>query len=412
MRTIDVEERRARLAIRHGLARPFDTVDDAAASMVGLHASDPATVYLAARARVRDFVHTDLEDALYERRSLVRMLGMRRTLFVVPVEVAAIMDEACTKKLAGGERRRLIGMLEDQGVTRDGARWLRRVESATLEALHERGEATAAELSRAVPQLARKLTFGEGKTWAAQVGVSTRVLFLLATDGRVVRGRPLGSWISSQYRWAPTDTWLGAPLATWDHSAAAADLLRRWLRTFGPATATDIRWWTGWTARQATAALGELDVAEVRLDGEATGYVLSDDTEPPRPPRPWVAFLPSLDPTVMGWKERDWYLGDHAAALFDRNGNAGPTIWAAGRVIGGWVQRADGAIATKLLERVDRATTARVEREAERLAAWLGEVRIIPRFRTPVDKELTRELGRRASRGSAATPRQRTRPPR
>ena len=410
MRTIDVEERRARLAIRHGLARPFDTVDDAAASMVGLHASDPATVYLAARARVRDFVHTDLEDALYERRSLVRMLGMRRTLFVVPVEVAAIMDEACTKKLAGGERRRLIGMLEDQGVTRDGARWLRRVESATLEALHERGEATAAELSRAVPQLAKKLTFGEGKTWAAQVGVSTRVLFLLATDGRVVRGRPLGSWISSQYRWAPTDTWLGAPLATWDHSAAAADLLRRWLRTFGPATATDIRWWTGWTARQATAALGELDVAEVRLDGEATGYVLSDDTEPPRPPRPWVAFLPSLDPTVMGWKERDWYLGDHAAALFDRNGNAGPTIWADGRVIGGWVQRADGAIATKLLERVDRATTARVEREAERLAVWLGEVRIIPRFRTPVDKELTRELGRRTSRGSAATPRQRTRP--
>ena len=56
----------------------------AAESMVGLHASDPATVYLAARARVRDFAHADLEDALYERRSLVRMLGMRRTMFVVP----------------------------------------------------------------------------------------------------------------------------------------------------------------------------------------------------------------------------------------------------------------------------------------------------------------------------------------
>ena len=85
MRRIDVAERRARLALRHGLARPFDSVEDATASLVGLHASDPATVYLSARARVRDFVHTDLEDALYERRSLVRMLGMRRTLFVVPV---------------------------------------------------------------------------------------------------------------------------------------------------------------------------------------------------------------------------------------------------------------------------------------------------------------------------------------
>ncbi len=244
-----------------------------------------------------------------------------------------------------------------------------------------------------MPQLAKKLSFGEGKTWAAEVGVSTRVLFLLATDGRVLRGRPRGTWISSQYRWAPTDTWLGAPLTTWDHGAAAAELLRRWLRAFGPATATDIRWWTGWTARQATAALGDLDVAEVRLDGDATGFVLADDSEPRPAPKPWVAFLPSLDPTVMGWKERDWYLGDHGAALFDRNGNAGPTIWADGRVIGGWVQRTDGTIATKLLERVDRPTNARLERDAQRLAAWLGEVRIIPRFRTPLDQELTKAGG-------------------
>ena len=69
MQAIDAEQRRVRLAIRHGLARPFDTVEEAAAELVGLHATDPATVYLAARARVRDFAHADLETALYERRS-------------------------------------------------------------------------------------------------------------------------------------------------------------------------------------------------------------------------------------------------------------------------------------------------------------------------------------------------------
>jgi hypothetical protein len=79
--------------------------------------------------------------------------------------------------------------------------------------------------------------------------------------------------------------------------------------------------------------------------------------------------------------------GGHTAALFDRNGNAGPTIWADGRVIGGWAQTTDGTIGVKLLERVDRATAGRVERE--RLAAWLGDVQIIARFRTPTDKELT-----------------------
>ena len=389
MQAIDVEQRRARLAIRHGLAEPFGSVEEAATRMVGLHASDPATVYLAAWARVNAFRHADLEDALYERRSLVRMLGMRRTMFVVPVDLAAVMDEACTKALAPPQRRRLISMLEEQGIARDGSRWLRRVERATMAALRERGEATAVELTTTVPELGNKLAFGEGKTWGAQVGVSTRVLFLLATDARIVRGRPRGSWLSSQYRWAPTDLWLGAPLPRLDHDEAAASLLRRWLLAFGPGTLTDIRWWTGWTARQTKAALAALEVAEVDLGGGATGYVLADDTAEVEPPEHQVTLLPSLDPTIMGWKERDWYLNGYADVLFDRNGNAGPTIVADGRVIGAWAQTADGTIATKLLERVDRATVRRVQGERERLAEWLGTSRIVPRFRTPIDKELT-----------------------
>jgi DNA glycosylase AlkZ-like len=389
MQAIGIERRRARLARRHGLAEPFGSVDEAAARMVGLHASDPATVYLAARARLDGFEHAHLEDALYERRSLVRMLGMRRTMFVVPIDLAAIMDEACAKALAPPQRRRLIKMLEEQGVARDGERWLRRVERATMAALHELGEATAAELTESVPELGKRLSYGEGNVWESDVGVSTRVLFLLATGGKVVRGRPRGSWLSSQYRWAPTDAWLGAPLPKLDHGEASASLLRRWLLTFGPGTLTDIRWWTGWTLRQTTAALAALEVAEVALDGDSTGYVLADDTAPAEPPEPWVALLPGLDPTTMGWKQRDWYLGPHAQALFDRNGNAGPTIWADGRVIGGWAQTADGTIATKLLERVDRATERRVQRERDRLAAWLGPIRVTARYRSPVDRELT-----------------------
>ena len=388
MQVVDVAQRRARLGVRHLLAGRAETVEEAATSMVGLHASDPVTVYLSARARVADFVHEDLERSLYERKTMVRMLGMRRTLFVVPVDLAAVMDEACAKILVPPERRRLLAMIEDQGLARDGARWLRRVERRTMDALHERGEATATELTKVVPELGEKLTFGEGKTWGGQVGISTRVLFLLATEGRIVRGRPRGTWVSSQYRWAPTDTWLGAPLAEIGREAAGAELLRRWLSTFGPATALDIRWWTGWTARTANAALAAIDVVEVGLD-DGVGYLLADDLAPVASPELWVALLPSLDPTVMGWKQRDWYLGGHAGALFDRNGNAGPTVWADGRVIGGWAQNADGAIVVRLLEEVDRATARRVRREQERLAEWLGEVRVIPRFRTPIDKELT-----------------------
>jgi hypothetical protein len=411
VKRIAVQERRARLGLRHRLTRPADSPEEAAEAMVGLHSSDPSTVHLSAWARVKGFTPDDLEDALYERRSLVRMLGMRRTLFVVPRDLAAVMDEACTKALTPGERHRLVGMLEDQGIAKAGRAepWLDRVEAETLDALTAWGEATARELTKDVPDLRAKLVFGEGKTWGGTMGVSTRVLFLLATEGRIVRGRPLGSWTSGQYRWARTETWLGGPLPKLDHAEACAELLRRFLGAFGPATLTDIRWWTGWTARLAATTLDALGTAEVELD-EGTGYVLPEDEDAVEDPGPWVALLPGLDPTVMGWKERAWYLGEHGSELFDRNGNAGPSVWANGRVVGGWTQHDDGEVVVELLEPVDARTRKRIDIERDRLKEWLGDVRIKLRFPTPLAKRLTAhsfppdDAARHGGRGTAPSP--------
>jgi hypothetical protein len=388
VRAIGIDERRARLAVRHRLARSAPRVDEAVGSLVAVHSSDPASVFLSLRARVRDFEPAQLEHALYDRRSLVRLLGMRRTLFVVPAELCGVVNAACTQALVAGERKRLISMLGEQEVASDPARWLDRVMKRTLSALESRGEASARELTADVPELATKLTFGAGKTWVGTVGVSTRVLFLLATEGRIVRARPAGSWASGQYRWAPIDRWLDGGLPEVPRDQACAELLRRWLRAFGPATTTDVRWWTGWTAKLSASSLASIGAVEVELE-HGTGWVLPDDLEPVTAPDPWVAFLPSLDTTVMGWKERDWYLGDHATALFDRNGNAGPTIRADGRVVGGWGHASSGEIATRLLEPVGRETAAAIEAERDRLGRWLGDVRITPRFRTPLDRELS-----------------------
>lgn len=356
--------------------------------MVGLHSSDPATVYLTARARVGGFRPEHLADALYERRSLVRMLGMRRTMFVVPRDLAAVMDNACTKAMLAPERRRLLGWLADQPPAEDVARWLRRVENRTVAALTARGEATAAELKEDVPELALKLTVGAGQRNETTVGLSTRVLFLLATSGRILRGRPRGTWLSTQYRWATTETWLGEPLEDIDERDASVDLVRRWLGSFGPGTLTDVRWWTGWTLGKTRETLAAAGVVAVQLD-DGAGFVFPDDTAAERRTKPWVALLPSLDPTVMGWKDRHWYLGGHGPALFDRNGNAGPTVWSDGRIVGGWAQTSDGAIAYRLLEDVGTSAAHAIEQEADRLETWLGDTRIIPRFRTPLEKELT-----------------------
>ena len=98
----------------------------------------------------------------------------------------------------------------------------------------------------------------------------------------------------------------------------------------------------------------------------------------------------------MGWKERSWYLGDHQERLFDRNGNAGPTVWADGRVVGGWAQRRDGTIAVELLEQVLPSVQGNITAEPPSACMeWLAGTVITPRFRTPLEKRLTSTCIRR-----------------
>ena len=388
MRRITVDERRARLGVRHRLAFSARTDDVVAVTegVVALHSTDPATVFLSAAARMTHPAVEPLERALYDDRVLVRTLGMRRTMFVLPVPLVPVVKAACTDALIAGERRRTLGMLEQAGVP-EADRHLRELEEATAAAIEQQGEATGAELSKLVPGLRRQLLVGQGTKWEGTVGMTTRVLFLLATEQRIVRGRPKGGWTSSQYRWSPMSSWLPASMTPPSADAAREELCRRWLRAFGPAAITDLKWWSGLTLGQVRKALAAVDVEEVDLHG-TPGIVLAGDVEPTPAPRPWVALLPSLDPTTMGWQQRAWYLGDYGKALFDTNGNAGPTVWCDGRIVGGWTQRKSGEVVYRLLEDVGAETADAVEAEAARLTAWLGDVRVTPRFPTPLQRQL------------------------
>lgn len=75
--------------------------------------------------------------------------------------------------------------------------------------------------------------------------------------------------------------------------------------------------------------------------------------------------------------------------MFDTAGNVGPTVWADGRVVGGWAQRRDGEIAVRLFEDIGSVVAASVDAEAAHVADWLGDVRFTPRFRTPTERALT-----------------------
>ena len=155
IRTVSVAERRRRLAVRHHLAPEAraGTVAAAATGLIGLHGTDPASVYLAAWARTREIDKTAIENALYEERSLVRMLGMRRTVFVVPSDLVPVIQAACTDQIAERMRRQLAQAIEASGIAADGASWLKEVGEATVSALAARGTATGAELARDEPRL-------------------------------------------------------------------------------------------------------------------------------------------------------------------------------------------------------------------------------------------------------------------
>ena len=382
-RGVDDEERRARLATRHLLAPGLRAAaaEAVADALVALHATDAATVYLSALARLETPDTAEVERALYDDRTLVRMHGMRQTLFVVPADLAPVVQASTTREMWRKERGQLLKNAADAGLD---AAWLERVEAATVAEVRRRGSVTGAELGKAVPGLRDQVLYGKGTKWEAWQPASARVLRVLGFDGAVVRGRPVGSWLSSQHRWEPGKG--HAEIAVAD---AQAELTRRWLRTFGPATEADLKWWTGWKVTDARKALKAVGAVEVALDG-GTGWLLPDDLEEVAPTEPWAALLPGLDPTAMGWQGREWYLADAIRPrLFDRAGNVGPTVWWNGEVVGGWAQRADGTIGTKLLRDVGREAEQAIAVEAERWQKVLGEHRVTPRFRTPLEREIS-----------------------
>ncbi|MEV7356540.1 winged helix DNA-binding domain-containing protein [Kitasatospora sp. NPDC091276] len=378
-------ERRARVGRRQLLAPSVRVarVEQVADALVGLHASDPATVYLSACARLVEPSVAEVDRALYEDVTLVKLLSMRRTLFAVTEGFAPHVSSSTARAIAARERATLLKHLRDHADGWDEAR-LAGAERAVLAAVARRGEATTKELGDDVPELRETMLMSAGKPYENRQSVGSRLLRLLAADGHVRRGRPRGSWLSNVYPWAPVPQWPEAPVRE-----AKAEVVRRWLAGYGPATVEDVKWWTGWTLGDTRRALADVGAEDVELAGGAAALVLPGDAGPVAEPEPWAALLPGLDPTVMGWRGRDWYLRpEDVPALFDRAGNAGPTVWWCGRVVGGWAQRPDGEVVWRLFGDVGAEAEGAIAAEAARLAGWLGEVRVTPRFRSPLEREL------------------------
>lgn len=378
------------------------TPEDVTRRLVALHATDAPSVHLAVLARVPGLTIADVRAALFERRSLVKVLGMRRTMFVVPRDRVPVVHSAAALTVAGRLRARLLKELAtlptDPPVT-DPRAHLAAAEEQVRTVLATQGPLDGAQLPRAAPLLRTAFLPTTDKVWDVRRTMTSPLLAVLSAEGVVVRGEPRGAWTSPRHVWELMADWFPDGIPELDEDAARVELARAWLEAFGPATVADLRWWTGWNLGQARRAVAALDVREVEVevgapggDVEVAAGVMLRSTELPAPSddvlRPRAALLPTLDPTTMGWTARDWYLGRHRARLFDSAGNAGATVWWQGRIVGAWVPRPDGEIRWRLLEDVGADGEAAVAAEAERLGALLGGTGFTPGYVTSLYREL------------------------
>ena len=395
MRTITVQERRRAMVRRHHLAGDADGPEAVTRALIALHASDPASVYLSVLARSAASTLADVADAMYERRSLVRWMAMRRTLFVFAREDIPTVQAAVSTPLAAMLRRRLVRRLQRNGsepvIDGDVGCWLAGLEDRVDRALARRGTATGVQLAADEPAL-RTLILARAPSDRPQ-NVTTSLLTLMSASGRIVRGTPTGPWTGRQHRWEPVSRWWPEGLPPVDIARAQRDLAGRWLARFGPATTEDLQWWTGWNKNTTRRALQDLTIEEVDLHGQA-GIVLASpagEAADEAAATPTATLLPALDPTPMGWKTRDWFLGIDRDHVFDRAGNIGPTLWWNGEIIGAWAVAPNGELRTKVIADRGAEAHAAIDRAAARLHARLNRTAVSSAIRTPIEQALARD---------------------
>ena len=278
-----------------------------------------------------------------ERRSVVKHLAMRRTLWVVRADDLRA-DSA--RRQRPGRRQRAAPTRRRRPEGRRGAgrrRWLDRACAAVLRYLAENGPASASRDARGAAGAARELRPRAREAMGRRNALSAKGIHGACRCAATSCADPTtAAWTVSRPRWATSQTgWRGPDAMPADK--ARAELVRRWLRASGrPRSGHQVV--VRHNADRRRARRCTISARSRSTSTAPPGSCCPTIWTPSRMSSRGARLLPGLDVTTMGWADRDWYLGAHRASVFDPNGNAGPTAWWNGRIVGGWYQDADGRV--------------------------------------------------------------------
>ncbi|MEQ0560039.1 winged helix DNA-binding domain-containing protein [Amycolatopsis sp. NEAU-NG30] len=336
---------RALLARQHLLARAEVPAAAMLGHLVGMQAQAPLAPYVGLWTRISGFRQPELA-ALMSGREAVRGLLMRGTVHLVLAEDARIL-------------RPLVQRVVANGYT---GHFGRRIGTADLDAVAGFGRDLLAQRPRTRRQLQDELA----ARWPDQdaEALSYAVSYLVPT----AQTTPRGVWGSTGPATLTTlEGWLGSPLAS---APSLEDVVRRYLRAFGPASIADVQAWSGLTKlREVIEPMG---LRTFRTESGELLYDVEDgllpDPETPAPAR----FLPEYDNVLLGHADRSRVLPPgRRVPLPPGNGASRGTLLVDGFYRADWRLLPEGLVVTPHA-RLTAGERAEIEAEGAQLLEFLG----------------------------------------
>ena len=349
--------------------RPLREVADVAGGC-GIRNTPPGSSLLALHARVVDLTPTVVDRALVETRELVEVLGMRISPHLVPttdIGVFTLGALPATEASLRGVLNTFTAHLDQAGITATDA--LAQATDAACAELEDgplaRGTLSAG-LTRRLPAALSRFcrTCGSSHVYES--------LFRLVGVG--------GTWVitrsGKQAVYVRSDQWLGA-VPSGDRATLRSELLRRYLRCFGPSTPRDFGDWVGVGTAEAQQDWDRIadELVEVDIDGRRAWLHADDLSTFGSPPEPaGVRFLPPYD-AYLDQRDRLTLVPDKARhrQLWAVLGNPGGLL-VDGELGGTWRPQKKGRRLT-ITVAVFSPLASIERREIEAEAALLGPIR-------------------------------------
>jgi hypothetical protein len=356
------------LAERQGVDALLDV-----AGRCAVQNSPPGSAPQALHARVRGVTPELLDRAVAEDKSLLQTWSMRGSPYWFPTADAAVFTTGVLPTTEAARRHLVPGVeqaLDTLDLSLAGAVDLTRAEvrgvlSGRRLAIDELG----AELARRV---ADTLPGGRRKDQPLGEGVVHFCLRILTLEGLVCFAPRAGN----KALFVLVDEWLGHPIPETDPEAARAELLRRYLRCYGPSTRKDFAAWLGVSAGDVGPwwSLVEDELTEVDLDGPAWLRTADLDALRSSSMPTGVRLLPPRDPYTQ-LRDRETLVDKkYHRQIWRPVGDPG-TLLVDGEIAGTWRPRRSGRRLTLTVtgfRPLTRAAQEQVRDEAEQLGPLRG----------------------------------------